>query len=316
MQIINCDREDIICKVPNLEGVLTSYFGDKDVLLFACLDNDKLSFIGRCGTYCVYIDGDKVLPFGLNEESKLDFYYMDEMHYYPNGFKLFDDEEVICKDKKGNLHAVISYPMEFEEGNVGAFSYFQYNEKKDALCEIRYRHHFMKDKDGKSPIYGYYKTRKMESVYINRDHSKHKDFSHGFIPGSFSHYELISFDSDMLGYNFIAISEHGLLSVLREGSYSLVKEGTANRYLKSYYVKKDGTPLEMPWPICRFYKEEDVIEELTGLGFGTEVPEELIYLYNGESHNKKLIDQLINMMNGVIEAKDIHKYMLLRKKID
>jgi hypothetical protein len=118
----------------------------------------------------------------------------------------------------------------------------------------------------------------------------------------------------MIGYNFVAISEHGLLNVLKEGSYSLVKERTANRYLKSYYVKRDGTPLEMPWPLCKFYKEEDVISELTELGFGTEVPDELLYLYNGESNSKKLIDKLINLMNGVIEEKDIHKYMLLRKK--
>ena len=316
MNIIRCDTEEVLKRVPSLEGVLTKYFADNDVLLFACVDNNQLSFLGRCGTYCLYLDGIKELPFGVDKDGKLEFFYKDELHLFPNGFEIFDKDEVCCKDKNGVLHTVISYPMDFGDSSNGAFSYFQFNSEKDVLCEIRYRHYYNKEKDGKSHIYGYYATRNMESIYIDRDYSKHKNFKNGFIPRSFSHYESISFDNDMLGYNFIAISEHGLFNVLTNGAYSLVRERTANRYIKSFYVDKEGCPRELPWPLCKFYKEEEILSELDEFNFRDKVPESLLSIYNGNDEDKLFLDNLISLMNKVIDEKDNTKYMLLRKKAE
>jgi len=314
MQLIKCDTDEVLLKVPSLEKVLTSYFGENDVLLFSCLDNKKISFIARHGKFCVYIDGDREIPFGLKEDGGLDFYYKDDMHYFPNGFQIFDEDEVCCKDKKGILHTIISYPMDFGDEVNGAFSYFQLNDDKDTLCEIRYRHYYNKQSNGKSQIYGCNLNRKMNSIYIDREYSKNKGFRRGIIPKCFSHYEIISFDNNMLGYRFIAISEHGLLNVINNGSLSLVKESTATRYLKSCYIKRDGTPMEMPWPFCKFYKEDDIKSELSELDFRVEAPDDLISLYNGDNVDKLLLDNLILLMNNVIKENDDTKYMLLRKK--
>ena len=313
MNIIRCDNEEMVSKVPNISDKLENHFKSDSVVLFVCLDdNNKLCFVGRSGNECLYIDDSRTIPFGIRNNTKLNYYYKDGYNLFPDHFEGIEDAGVCCQDSKGVMHTVMSYPMKFDDFE-GAFSYFQYLEKEDIMCEIRYRHFFRDDVEN-SPIYEYYKNRKMESVYIDKEYSKHMDFKKGFIPRSFHHYELMSCESNMLGYNMIAISEYGLLNVIAKGSYNLLREQTANRYVKSIYITEKDTSIEMIWPFCKFNKEEDIVREIEDLGFGREVPSVLLGLYNGTDKDKEMLEELIQLMDKVIKEEDDTKLMLLRKK--
>jgi len=313
MNIIRCDNEEMVSKVPYISDKLENHFKDQNIVLFVCMDdNNEIGFIGRCGNECLYIDDSKTIPFGIKKNSTINYYYKDGYNLFPEGYEDVEESGVCCQDSKGIMHTVMSYPMKFDDFE-GAFSYFQYSEKTDTLCEIRYKHYYRKDME-KSPIYEYYKSRMMESVYIDREYSKSKENKKGFIPSSSSHYELFSCDAGTMGYNMIAISEYGLLKVLLNGSYNLLKEQTANRYVKSFYVTKDDDYLEMIWPLCKFNKVEDIKKEVTDLGFGLEVPSVLLTLYNGYDKDKDMLDELIHLMDDVIKKEDNTRLMLLRKR--
>ena len=315
MEIIRCDNEDMVRKVPNISSKLEKYFGDLDILLFVCInDENKIGFVGRRGNYCLYLDDQRQLPFGIKENNKINFYNKGDYNVFPYGYEEVDGDQPCCRSKDGIMHSVISYPMEFDEYCNGAISYFQYSKDLDVLCEIRYRH-FYNEKDGKSPIYGYYQNKKIESVYIDKEYSKNDISKRGFMTKNNHHYELISFSDGMIGYKMIAISEYGLYDVLMNGSYNLLKDDTVNRYIKTFYVTEEGRPLEMMWPFCKFIKEEDILKEIESYGFGVKVPELLIDLYNGKDKDVILIEDLIKLMDKVIKENDNTKFMLLRKKI-
>lgn len=313
MKLIRCDNEDIVSKVPNLFKKIEEYFGNLDVLIFVYLDDDNnMSFVCRNSTFCLLIDGNRILPFGLDDEYKLKFYTKEGYNIFPNGLSEYGFDMTCCNNKDGLIKAVISYPMEFEYGN-GAFSYFQYDSKKDTMCEVRYRHHYVEN-DGVSPIYGYYSNRRIESLYLDNNYSVRKPDTKGFIPRNNIHMEAIDFEKGSLGYSIVNISEHGFVNWLMSNEDVLNTGAEISRYVRSFYIKKDGTVLEPIWPFCRFFTEDDIKKVIYDNDFDTEVPKVLLDAYNNSDKDINMLEEIIDSMNDVVLKRDNTKYLLLRRR--
>ena len=109
-----------------------------------------------------------------------------------------------------------------------------------------------------------------------------------FIAKTFSIYD------DKLGYDIATIKDYGLSEFLEKGSYALQSnERNITRYYKILYVT-DSLYAATGFPFTRQYTLEDMIAMLKERGFGYEIPQQYMDIYNGR-------DELLNEVKQLIE---------------
>lgn len=296
VQIVACN-EEILKQVPHVFQLLYELYGEKTIGLFAIMVDGQLGFIGRYGAECVYIHKDGYTCFTLNQNEEIGALKKDGLEVYFGDSVYFVDSNKI----EHYIDLVPSAEMD-DQGYDGYVTYKQYNPNNDTLCEIRYQHMY-REMDGKPIIYGYH-TKKMDCVYIDEEFSTKSRPSIGFLPKRAKYYSKVEFDDDMVGSKWVAIKEYGLMNFLLNGTYQLQIEKTAIRYVKTKYLGLDGNSHDF-WPFGEQIKEEDMAAFVQSYGFQTEVPLQMIEIYNGRDSSVNELQQIASQMKMAIqEAKE------------
>lgn len=290
VQIINIS-EETLQNIPHIFERLYKLFGTKTIALLAVVVDNEIGFIGRDGGNCVYITKNGCYPFTINLEE--DLYYLEK-----DNFKLYFDNG-LCIIDENNIEQHISLEKLDEPDNEeydGTVSYRQYNPANDTLCEIRYQHMY-REIDGRPIIYGYH-TRKVDYLFIDEDYTKKGKIEKGVLPSRSKYYSRVEFDDDTLGYKLAGIREYGLLEFLEKGPYNLQMGREVVRYSKVKYIDDEGNYHDF-WPLNEQIKNEDLEEMIKSYGFRTEIPWQLIEMYNGRDNILNTILEIVKQMKVI-----------------
>lgn len=291
IQIVACN-EEILKQIPHVFQLLYDLYGEKTIGLLAVMVDNQLSFIGRYGADCVYIHKDGHTRFTLNQEEELGSLLLDDLEVYFGDSVYFVDENKI-------EHYVDLFPSEVDDqGYDGYVAYKQYNPTSDTLCELRYQHMY-REIDGKPIIYSYH-TKQIDCAYIDENFTKKSRPNVGLLPRRCKYYTKIEFDDDMVGSKWVAIKEYGLMQFLLHGSYALQRERTSVRYVKTKYIGTDGNCHDF-WPLGEQLKEEEILSMLQAYGFQTEVPWQMLDIYNGRNALVNEIKEVVSQMKIAIQ---------------
>lgn len=308
IKIIECSDE-IINKIPSIMGLLYNIFGDKDINLYAVLDDDVLSFLARVEQNCVYIAGNKSpLYFNIDELGNIVSTYLEP-------YTVCFGDELFLIDSKKNQHFLNIHQLgePDDEGYTGLISYKQYDEENDVMCEINFQQMF-RERDGKCPIYHFH-TNEIDSVYIDEKYKFSPKYGRGILPKRAKYYSKIAFCDDEVGYTLVSINENGLINTLKNGAYELLREPRAVRYVKTSYIDIFGN-FGDTWPFAKQLKEKDMRKLIEDYGFTSTIPRVLIDIYNGDNFDVNLLQKLALEMKKV-EEKDtsLNSRMRLTLKI-
>lgn len=90
----------------------------------------------------------------------------------------------------------------------------------------------------------------------------------------------------------MARNEYGLLNVLKNGSYNLLREDRTVRYVKSLFIDFKGNCRDA-WPFDNLLKAEEIESLIKKYKFNTRIPDFIISLYNGENKDVLLIQEIV-----------------------
>ena len=273
-KIIECD-DDVVSKIPNVMNILYDVFGKEDIKMFAILSDDKLCFLARCENGCVYIDKDNnPIYFSVDEEDNLISVYIEPFQvYFSDNFYLIDE------NNHEHVLNFYSLPVPDDEGYTGCISYKQYDPQNDVLCELRYQQ--MYNEGSFNKVYHFH-TKVIDAVYIDEKYKNSKNYHVGLLPRRAKYFKSLKFDYEQIGYKLMAINEFGLTRVLHEGAYNLYKERDVKEQLKN----------------------EEIVDLIKQYGFNSEIPKDIIDIYNGENETVKLVKDLIDKVKEVKKELD------------
>lgn len=152
------------------------------------------------------------------------------------------------------------------DGYDGLIIFVQYDIKKKTRITLTYQQIF----DKENSIYYYAKERMPLQVVI----------------------EYGVFVNDEVGYTLTAMNEYGLLNVLKNGSYNLLREDRTVRYVKSLFIDFKGNYRDA-WPFTNLLKAEEIESLIKKYKFNTRIPDFIISLYNGENKDVLLIQEIV-----------------------
>lgn len=311
VQIVNLD-EETLKKVPNVIELLYEIFGAKTIGLFAVVVDNELGFIGRDGGNCVYIHKDGYNHFTLNQDEELGALRKD-------GLEIFFGEDIYYVDENKIEQHVDLYSLSEpdQDDYDGCVSYKQYNPENDTLCEMRYQHMY-REMDGRPIIYGYH-TQKIDCLYIDEDYTKKPRPKKGFLPKRAKYYTKVEFDDDMVGYKMTLIRDYGLMEFLEKGPYQLEKKRRLVRYAKTQLIDLEGNFRDF-WPLGEQLKTEELLELIKSYGFKTELPWQLIEIYNGRDNFVNTLQEIVRQMKEVSkemkETEESEKVAILSLRVE
>lgn len=283
MEIVKCD-ENILKQLPNIFDLLYEKFKGGKINLFACRDkDDHLSFIAMSLPNCIWIDDGGYKEFSINENFELlryvgkDYEVMFVDGEYPNF--------VAKKDKMECTVGIVGLDEPDDEDYTGEVYFHQYNPKTDVFCQLSYSHMY-NEINGKARIYSYH-TQRPSAVYIETESKKDHDREWGLVSKHISSFNRLYFERGQLGYTAIVMNEQGILNTLINGTYRLEKEDSLRRFAKAKWMFNGQ--YEDGWPFCRLYKAEELYQWVKDQGFRIDVPDELLYVYNGYDYTVESI---------------------------
>ncbi len=294
-KIIRC-TDEVIDKIPNIMGHVYEYFGEKELIIYAVLDDKDLSFI-VCDHYnCLYIKSSynnyEIIPFQLKEDKSLGMIKLGPNRFY------YSDEGItymIDESKKEHTIGAKQFTREDSDGYDGYVYYVQYNPDNDTMCDIRYQQMY-RLVDGQPHIYDFH-TKKKDVIAIDEQYSKKGADKQGILPRISKYYTKYEFNQDELGYTISAIKDYGLMNVILNGAYNLQKTDRVVRYVKTLFVNKDGNYADF-WPFSRQITPEDLDEIIKSYGFETNIPPAYLDFYNG---NIPVVRELQSLISEIIE---------------
>lgn len=284
IQIVECSDE-VIAKIPNIMGLLFEIYGKSEMKLFAIQNDDKLGFLAKVDNNCTYLDSNHnpiYFSLGVNEEIEC---------IYLKPYRVCFGDEVFLIDDNNRQHFLSFNKLAIpdEEGYTGSISYRQYDEDKDVMCELTFQQMY---RDGDyNPIY-YFHTKEVDAVYIDEQYENSKRYHVGVLPKRAKYYKKVAFVNDEVGYTLTAMNEYGLLNVLKNGSYNLLREDRTVRYVKSLFIDFKGNYRDA-WPFANLLKAEEIESLIKKYKFNTRIPDFIISLYNGENKDVLLIQEIV-----------------------
>lgn len=170
----------------------------------------------------------------------------------------------------------------------------------DVLCELRYQQ--MYNEGSFNKVYHFH-TKVIDAVYIDEKYKNSKNYHVGLLPRRAKYFKSLKFDYEQIGYKLMAINEFGLTRVLHEGAYNLYKERDVLRYIKTRFILPDGS-FSDTWPLAKQIHREEIVDLIKQYGFNSEIPKDIIDIYNGENETVKLVKDLIDKVKEVKKELD------------
>lgn len=291
MKIIKCD-DNVMSRIPNVLGLIYEIFGEKDVVVFATLDNDKkMGFVARVGGDCVYInDKGEYTLFALDTNEELDRIRID-------GYLAFMDD-LYFTDENNKEYRLQMMPLQTPDidGFDGYISFKQYDPKTDTFCEINYQQMY-REVDGRTPIYGV-RTQEIDAVYIDEKYKKSRGYLRGLpLPKRAKYYTKVAYENGEMGYDWIMIKDYGLAE-FKANRNLITSRSKEVRYVKSSFVRFDGGYGDF-WPFADQIKREEIDKIIQSYGFLSEVPSVFIDIYNGYNYTLRQVNEIITEMKRI-----------------
>ncbi len=308
-KIIRC-TDEVIEKIPNIMGHVYEYFGDKELIIYAVLEDKDLNFIVCDHQNCIYIKSSyqsyEIIPFTLKEDKTIGMIKIG-----PDFFFYSDEGITYMVDENKKEHMIGAKPLSHEdsEGYDGCVFYVQYNPNNDTLCDIRYQQMY-REVDGKPRIYSFH-TKKKDIVAIDEQYSKYGADKTGLIPHTSKYYTKYEFKEEETGYTLTAIKDYGLIDVILNGAYNLQKTNQVVRYVKSSYVSKDGNYFDL-WPLSKQLTPEELDEIIKSYGFDINIPDTYLDFYNDNIPVVREIRSLVEEMKELEHSQDDRKYLRMQ----
>lgn len=287
---INIDK---VVGLPNIIQFIQEYYGfDKNVDVYLTNDGNNNGMITRVGDECVYLVGDDkftTYKFYLNSNNDL-------VTILKDGYQIdFDEFGPIFKKDNISSNMFFAYDEECDlEGYDGRVIFNQYDESKDLNCELQFPHMYRGSVDGKNPPVYDMHLRSFRTCYLDSSYMRKGEVESGFIRRGCEYFNKFVVEKGDLDYSIICFKE-GL--VLDEQPRELI------RYCKTKYISLSGDYIT-GFPFCKIFTEQDVRRYVEKLGFGVEIPELILNIYNGNDNVVNDIIDLVSQIKKVEEEKD------------
>ena len=221
-----------------------------------------------------------------------DNFELSDLGYPEFEFHLLDKEYVFLDRETGKSYSIALNERadgEDVDGYNGYVRFTQFNSDTRERATITFQHMFSQGRmvspfHTKKPFQVIFQS----NVKITKKGEFKSSSKKQFIAKTFSIYD------DKLGYDIATIKDYGLSEFLEKGSYALQSnERNITRYYKILYVT-DSLYAATGFPFTRQYTLEDMIAMLKERGFGYEIPQQYMDIYNGR-------DELLNEVKQLIE---------------
>lgn len=221
-----------------------------------------------------------------------DNFELSDLGYPEFEFHLLDKEYVFLDRETGKSYSIaLNERVDGEDvdGYNGYVRFTQFNLDTRERATITFQHMYTEGKmvspfHTKKPFQVIFQS----NVKITKKGEFKSSSKKQFIAKTFSIYD------DKLGYDIATIKDYGLSEFLEKGSYALQSnERNITRYYKILYVT-DSLYAATGFPFTRQYTLEDMIAMLKERGFGYEIPQQYMDIYNGR-------DELLNEVKQLIE---------------
>jgi hypothetical protein len=221
-----------------------------------------------------------------------DNFELSDLGYPEFEFHLLDKEYVFLDRETGKSYSIALNERadgEDVDGYNGYVRFTQFNPDTRERATIIFQHMYTEGKmvspfHTKKPFQVIFQS----NVKITKKGEFKSSSKKQFIAKTFSIYD------DKLGYDIATIKDYGLSEFLEKGSYALQSnERNITRYYKILYVT-DSLYAATGFPFTRQYTLEDMIAMLKERGFGYEIPQQYMDIYNGR-------DELLNEVKQLIE---------------
>lgn len=221
-----------------------------------------------------------------------DNFELSDLGYPEFEFHLLDKEYVFLDRETGNSYSIaLNERVDGEDvdGYNGYVRFTQYNPNSKDRATITFQHMYSQGRmvspfHTKKPFQVIFQS----NVRVKGNGELKAGSKKQFIAKTFSIYD------DKLGYDIATIKDYGLSEFMEKGSYALQNnERNITRYYKILYVTSD-LYASTGFPFTRQYSLEDMIAMLEEIGFGYEIPQQYLDIYNGR-------DELLNEVKQLIE---------------
>lgn len=221
-----------------------------------------------------------------------DNFELSDLGYPEFEFHLLDKEYVFLDRETGKSYSIALNERtdgEDVDGYNGYVRFTQFNLDTRERATITFQHMYTEGKmvspfHTKKPFQVIFQS----NVKITKKGEFKSSSKKQFIAKTFSIYD------DKLGYDIATIKDYGLSEFLEKCSYALQSnERNITRYYKILYVT-DSLYAATGFPFTRQYTLEDMIAMLKERGFGYEIPQQYMDIYNGR-------DELLNEVKQLIE---------------
>ncbi len=314
-KIVSC-TEDTVNAVQDIIGYVEQIFKDKPVIIYSVMDDKGLGFIVRDGDNCVYLkreaEGYGLAPFRLRKDGSLDMLLLGEDKlYFPEEDRDIEKGKApfyIMVDKNGVEHllGINKYRGLDDDGYDAAVCYTQYNRQNDVICDMRFQQMY-RIVDGRVPIYPMH-IKQMDVIAIDEHYSKRGNDHIGFLGPSSKYFKRYTFGMDELGYRVLAIKDYGLIE--SKQAYALQRYNKETRYVKSFFVRKDRSFVDL-WPFVGQRTSEEIKHLITSYGFNAEIPQKLLDFYNGHIDICNSIEDLVKQMAELDKSNEQDKCMIM-----
>lgn len=221
-----------------------------------------------------------------------DNFELSDLGYPEFEFHLLDNEYVFLDRETGNSYSIaLNERVDGEDvdGYNGYVRFTQFNPDTKERTTITFQHMYSQGRmvspfHTKKPFQVIFQS----NVKITKKGEFKSNKKKQYIAKTFSVYD------DKLGYDISTIKDYGLNEFMEKGSYALQdNERSITRYYKILYVT-DSLYAATGFPFTRQYSLEDMIDMLKMRGFGYEIPQQYMDIYNGR-------DELLNEVKQLIE---------------
>ena len=195
----------------------------------------------------------------------------------PEGNLYFNKNGEIFEDKKHVIHTLMLVPT--GRGSEGNVLYTQYNPIYDTTAILFYDHHYIPSEEHQH----IYENRLKNPIKVvmrgNSKAQKHKSYT----PYNSKIYSRVDYgeNQDSLMCKIALIKEYGLINFLRNGPYNLIQGNDYSRYRRIVKINGRGELVYLPL-LGAIYDFDGIKEGFKQKGFRTDVPKELLSIYNRE----------------------------------
>ncbi len=209
------------------------------------------------------------------------FSYSPENHLVSLGVETgnfyFNSNGEIFEDKKHVIHTIMLVPT--GRGSEGNVLYSQYNPVYDMTALLFFNHHYVASEERQHIYEG--RLHNPVKVILRKNAKAKKEMP--YLPSNSKIYSRVDYGDkqDSLMCKIALIKEYGLINFLRQGSYSLIRGNDYSRYRRIVKINQKGELIYLPL-LGALYDDESIKTTFKEYGFRTEVPKELLAIYNRE----------------------------------